>query len=130
MDILLDTHTFLWLINKLYHSKLSETANSLFLNKQNLFYLSIASVWEIAIKVNLGKLNLEQPIENFILPQLQENDINLLGISFQHAVKVAELPHHHRDPFDRMLIAQSLVENLPILSRDKAFDAYNVQRLW
>jgi len=130
MTFLLDTHTFLWLINQLYSSKLSETVNHLFLTQENQFYLSIASVWEIAIKVNLGKLDIVQPIGPFILEQLQENAIELLDIRFQHAIKVAELPFHHRDPFDRIIIAQSLVENIPILSKDKIFDAYGIQRIW
>jgi PIN domain nuclease of toxin-antitoxin system len=130
MNFLLDTHTFLWLINQLYSSKLSETVYRLFLNQENQFYLSIASVWEIAIKVNLGKLDIAQPIGPFILEQLQENEINLFDIRFQHAIKVAELPLHHRDPFDRIIIAQSLVEDIPLLSKDKVFDAYGIQRIW
>jgi len=130
MKFLLDTHTFLWLINELYSSKLSETVKRLFLKPENQFYLSIASVWEIAIKVNLGKLDIVQPIAPFILGQLQENEISLLDIRFQHAVKVVELPLHHRDPFDRILIAQSLVEDIPLLSKDKVFDAYGIQRTW
>ena len=130
MTFLLDTHTFLWLINKLYSSKLSEAVNRFFLNEENQFYLSIASVWEIAIKVNWGKLDIAQPIGPFLLKQLQENEINLFGIRFQHAIKVAELPLHHRDPFDRIIIAQSLVEDIPILSKDKVFDAYGIQRIW
>jgi len=130
MKFLLDTHTFLWLINKLYSSKLSEAVNRLFLNQENQFYLSIASVWEIAIKVNLGKLDIVQPIGPFILEQLQENDINLFDIRFQHAIKVAELPLHHRDPFERIIIAQSLVENIPLLSKDEIFDTYGIQRIW
>ena len=129
MKFLLDTHTFLWLINKLYSSKLSEAVNRLFLNQENQFYLSIASVWEIAIKVNLGKLDIVQPIGPFILEQLQENDINLFDIRFQHAIKVAELPLHHRDPFERIIIAQSLVENIPLLSKDEIFDTYGIQRI-
>ncbi len=130
MKFLLDTHTFLWLINQLYSSKLSETVYRLFLNQENQFYLSIASVWEIAIKVNLGKLDIAQLIGPFILEQLQENEINLFDIRFQHAIKVAELPLHHRDPFDRIIIAQSLVEDIPLLSKDKVFDAYGIQRIW
>jgi PIN domain nuclease of toxin-antitoxin system len=69
-------------------------------------------------------------METFLAEQLQENDVSLLNISFQHTMKVAQLPLHHRDPFDRMIIAQALVEGWPLLSRDEAFDAYGVQRLW
>ena len=130
MKFLLDTHTFLWLINESYSSKLSEMVKKLFLSQENQFSLSIASVWEIAIKVSLGKLDIVQPIDPFISEQLQENGIHLFDIHFQHAMKVAELPFHHRDPFDRMIIAQSLVENIPVLSKDKVFDDYGVQRIW
>jgi PIN domain nuclease of toxin-antitoxin system len=112
------------------NNKIVQTANTLFLNEQNNFYLSIASIWEIAIKVSIGKLDINQPMETFLAEQLQENDVSLLNISFQHTMKVAQLPLHHRDPFDRMIIAQALVEGWPLLSRDEAFDAYGVQRLW
>ncbi len=130
MKFLLDTHTFLWLINELYSFKLSETVKKLFLNPENQFYLSIASVWEIAIKVSLGKLDIVQPIDPFISEQLQKNGIHLFNIRFQHAIKVAELPFHHRDPFDRLIIAQSLVEDIPVLSKDEVFDDYEIQRIW
>jgi len=102
----------------------------MFLNQENQFYLSIASVWEIAIKVSLGKLDIVQPIAPFISEQLQENGIHLFDIRFQHAIKVAELPFHHRDPFDRLIIAQSLVEAIPVLSKDEIFDNYGIQRIW
>ena len=90
----------------------------------------MASVWEMAIKIGLGKLRFSQPIEVFIPDQLRRNRIGLLPIPFAHAVRVATLPHHHRDPFDRLLVAQALVDDLPIVGRDAAFDAYGVRRVW
>ena len=91
---------------------------------------SIASIWEIAIKTSLGKLSFDKPLEQFLPEQIAANDARLLDISLSHALRVANLPFHHRDPFDRMIIAQSLTENVPILSDDKAFDAYGIKRIW
>jgi len=92
--------------------------------------LSVASVWEIGIKGSIGKLVLPQPFEDFINRQVNLNDFVLLSISFKHAAAVATLPLHHQDPFDRLLIAQVAVEQIPIVSRDQMFDHYGVQRLW
>lgn len=92
--------------------------------------LSIGSLWEIAIKQNLGKLSFNQPFEIFITQQLNLNDLRLLNIKISHVTIVATLPLHHRDPFDRLLIAQSVVENIPVLSADKIFDAYPIRRIW
>lgn len=128
MKILLDTHTFLWLI--LDHPQLSNKAKKLFLNVENELFLSIASIWEIAIKSSLRKLVLKQPIARFIPEQLQYNNITQLDIHFRHVTTVATLAFHHRDPFDRLLISQALTENLLILSNDIAFDAYAIQRIW
>ncbi|SRR5579883_206078 len=128
MKILLDTQAFLWLISDA--PELSKKAKKLFLDQDNDLFLSLASIWEIAIKFSLGKLKLKQPIEKFLPAQLQENSILQLDISFRHVAGVAALPFHHRDPFDRLIISQAIQENLPILSSDKAFDAYNIQRLW
>lgn len=93
-------------------------------------FLSIASVWEMAIKVSLSKLDLSQPFDLFIPNQLLLNDITLLDITVSHTLCVATLPFHHRDPFDRLLIAQSLVEGMPVIGIDSVFDAYGVNRLW
>lgn len=92
--------------------------------------LSAASVWELAIKASLGKLLLNQPYEQFITRQLAREEITLLDIAVAHLAVVATLPLHHRDPFDRLLVAQALVEQVPIISVDAALDAYAVQRLW
>ena len=90
----------------------------------------MASAWEIAIKMNLGKLNISATFDQLIPYQLRGNNIKLLPIQIRHLSQVAALPLHHRDPFDRLMIAQSMVENLPIISRDSAFDAYGITRIW
>jgi PIN domain nuclease of toxin-antitoxin system len=90
----------------------------------------MASIWEMAIKVSLGKLQTSQPFELFLPSQLITNNFSVLDIAISHALRVASLPFHHRDPFDRLLIAQSLVENWPIIGTDSQFDAYGVTRIW
>ena len=124
----LDTHAFLW--TAVGSSQLSVNATNLFLESQNELYLSIASVWEIAIKCSLGKLTFYKPIESYILDLLQENAIQLLNIDFRHVTRVTTLPFHHRDPFDRLLISQAIEEKIALLSCNGAFDAYGIERLW
>ncbi len=128
MRILLDTHAFLWLTSD--DMRVSKKAKKLFLDEENEFFLSLASIWEMAIKISLEKLELNQPLEKFILNQLQENFIDQLTISFRHVTKVRLLPFYHRDPFDRLLIAQAQEEGMAIMSSDTAFDSYDVERLW
>ncbi|NEO70598.1 type II toxin-antitoxin system VapC family toxin [Moorena sp. SIO3H5] len=125
-SFLLDTHAFIWLSendpnlpNKL--RDMIEAADSV--------YLSIASLWEIAIKLNLGKLSLQRSYQT-IESELQSSDISLLPISFIDTLQISNLPLHHRDPFDRMLIAQAMNRSLVLISRDNKFDAYPIQRLW
>lgn len=93
-------------------------------------WLSTASVWEMAIKSSLGKLELPSPLSDFLEEQLSATRTSLLEIRAEHAVRVEKLPWHHRDPFDRLLIAQALFEKVPILGRDPDFDAYSIQRIW
>ncbi len=107
MRILLDTQAFLWFITD--DPKLSAVASSLIENPDNERLLSIASLWEIAIKMSLGKLELEKPFEELIPHQLDLNDIDVLAIEIAHLKKVAVMPFHHRDPFDRLIIVQSLM---------------------
>ncbi len=128
MRILLDTQAFLWFITD--DPKLSVFARSLIENPDNDRLLSIASLWEIAIKMSLGKLELENPFEELVPHQLELNDIDVFAIEIAHLKKVAVMPFHHRDPFDRLIIAQSLVEQLPIVSIDTKFDDYGIERLW
>ena len=128
MNYLLDTHTFLWFIAG--DNQLSPTARKLIENPTNLSFLSIGSFWEIAIKVSLGKLTLHQPFDELFSAQLVINGIDLLGLDFRHTVAVAKLPFHHKDPFDRMLIAQAQLEKLRIVSKDSVFDEYAITRVW
>jgi PIN domain nuclease of toxin-antitoxin system len=109
--------------------QLSATAAAL-LESDNTVVLSIASLWEIAIKVSIGKLTLPHPFEKFIPEQLALNDMTVLPIRIADCHQVVALPFHHRDPFDRMIIAQALVEDMPVVSIDTALDAYGVNRLW
>jgi PIN domain nuclease of toxin-antitoxin system len=128
MKLLLDTHSFLWFING--SDNINPTARALIEDASNQLLLSIASLWEMAIKLSIGKLSLAQPFESLIPKQMQLNDIGLLNIEMDHVAIVAKLPFHHRDPFDRLLIAQAMVEHIPIVSADSAFDAYAIERLW
>lgn len=128
MRVLLDTHTFLWFIEG--KPLLSNTARQVVEDIANERLLSIASVWEAAIKFGTGKLELSKPFADLIPDQLRINDIRLFGITIEQTAQLATLPFHHRDPFDRLLIAQAMTEDLPILSVDSAFDAYAVTRMW
>ena len=127
MKVLLDTHAFLWFVND--DPQLSLAAKTLMESEVDLL-LSVASLWEISIKVGIGKLDLPKSFDLFIPEQLQINEIELLPIELPHLAPLTRLPLHHRDPFDRLLIAQSLVEDLTILSADKVFDLYGVNRSW
>ena len=127
MRLLLDTHSFLWFINR--DSALSRRARSLIEGPDDKL-VSLASVWEMSIKSSMAKLTLKEPLETFIPEQLRVNGFPLLNIDLLHVLRTHSLPYHHRDPFDRLLAAQCLVEDIPIVSRDDLFDQYGVQRLW
>lgn len=127
MKILIDTHTFLWFIND--SPELSNNAAELIESDIELV-LSVASLWEIAIKVNLNKLTLPEDYKTFIPQQLTLNSIETLPVSLQHLSLVAKLPLHHRDPFDRLIIAQAIAEEIPVISIDRQFDHYDVDRRW
>ncbi|NBD17323.1 MAG: PIN domain-containing protein [Cyanobacteria bacterium] len=127
MNVLIDTHTFLWFIND--SPNLSSTAKDL-LESDNEVCLSLASIWEIAIKVSLGKLALPTTVGEFIPEQLELNQINILPIQVSHLDTVASLPFHHRDPFDRLIIAQAICEQISVVSVDQVFDLYEIKRLW
>ncbi len=128
MKLLLDTHALLWFLTD--SPALSKTARELIEDAGNTVYVSPASYWEIAIKISLGKYRLPEPLAIFMDRELSGNDLTILPISTRHADCVSGLPFHHRDPFDRLIIAQSLVEEMPLLSVDVAMDAYEVKRIW
>lgn len=128
MRLLLDTHTFIWFVTD--SPRISITAKTLIEDEYNEKLLSIASIWEMAIKHSIGKLTFELPFMSFITSQMQQNSMELVNIQIEHLNVVANLPLHHRDPFDRLIIAQAMVEQMPVVGSDKAFDSYSVQRLW
>lgn len=128
MRLLLDTHTLLWFF--MGNPKLSNKARLLIEENQNQKLISVASVWEMSIKQSQNKLTLENTSADYIDEKIQVADFELLSINLRHLRLLSTLPFHHRDPFDRLLIAQAIQENIPVLSKDIAFDAYPVQRIW
>ena len=128
MKVLLDTHALLWLIADDY--RLSETARQTFLNTENKLFFSAASLWEICIKTSLGKISLKNGWFQTIQEEMDTNIIQWLPIEMTHCAEVAEMPFHHRDPFDRMLIAQAIVEEMQIMSRDSRLSDYAIERIW
>lgn len=128
MRLLLDTHTFLWFIEG--SNQLSEQARSLIEDLTNDRLLSTASLWEMAIKTSINKLELQDSFTDLVEYQIRGNAMSILPITPLHLDILKTLPFHHRDPFDRMIISQSLSEEIPILSKDAAFDSYGVERLW
>ena len=129
MSYLLDTSAFLWFVNG--DGKLSQDIRGILEGPGIDVNLSLVSFWEIAIKANLGRgLELPLPFSEFIDAVLDNYNFTILQISVLHLKQVADLPRFHRDPFDRLLIAQSLVENIPVITNDRAFDAYQVRRVW
>jgi PIN domain nuclease of toxin-antitoxin system len=128
MSLLLDTQSLLWFV--LADSRLSGKALESIVTSDAVVYVSPASLWEIAIKISLGKYALPAPFVAFWDDQFFANEFTLLPISVSHTARVAQLPFHHQDPFDRLIIAQSLVEGIPVVSIDKLFDQYGVERVW
>ncbi len=128
MTVLLDTHALLWFLRD--DPKLAASAKALIQDPTNTILVSVATCWEIAIKTGVGKMNLGEPCRMFLERELPQNRLDLLPISLEHATEVEGLPLHHKDPFDRLLIAQAIVEDIPIVSVDVAFDAYPIRRIW
>lgn len=128
MRYLLDTHTFLWWITDSH--LLSDRAREVIRDGGNTLLLSAASGWEMAIKAGLGRLKLSDKPEKLIPEQMSLNDIQGLPIQMSHTLYVHSLPQHHRDPFDRLLVAQAELEELPILTSDPQFVHYDVEIVW
>lgn len=127
MNLLLDTHTYIWFsANK---PELSSTVKALVEDSQNTSYISIVSLWEMSIKISLGKLTIDRDMKE-VIKDLSENGIEILPVASDHVLKSGTLPFHHRDPFDRMLIAQSICEGMQLLSADEIFDKYINNRIW
>jgi len=127
MRALLDTHTFLWAIAG--DDRLSRRAAEVFAGPSDL-WLSVVSIWEILIKVQIGKMALPVPTGPYIVKKLVENRIETLAVSRDHVLRVETLPMHHNDSFDRILIAQSLEENIPVVTADRVFARYPVELIW
>jgi len=126
--VLLDTHALLWF--SLDDARLSAGAKSAIMDRGNDLLVSPATLWEVAIKVSLGKYELEEEFTPFFSRVLAAYNMTLLPVTVEHAATVARLPFHHRDPFDRLLVAQAICEGIPIVSTDRALDAYSVARIW
>ncbi|HSL20590.1 MAG TPA: type II toxin-antitoxin system VapC family toxin [Vicinamibacterales bacterium] len=128
MKLLLDTHAFLWWIEGT--PAVGRRARVAVANPDNEVLFSIASCWELAIKLSLGKLRLAESLDRFIPEQLRVNGFSLLDVDLRHVVRVADLPFRHRDPFDRLLVAQALEDDLTVVSADRVFRKYGVAVLW
>lgn len=128
MKYLLDTHTLLWIITD--DKQLSIKAKRYFLNKKNEIYLSMASLWEMAIKISLNKLKINQSLAEFCKEHIIGSNINILDIKIEHLAKLESLKFNHQDPFDRMLVCQCARENMTIISKDKIFNKYSIKRIW
>lgn len=128
MRLLLDTHTLLWFVDA--SPNLSDRARELIDDPTNQKVISLIRLWEIAIKHSLGRLVLSLPLNQYIATHLTPSKVELLSLEIPHILTFAQMPWHHRDPFDRILIAQAITENIPILSIDAALDAYAMQRIW
>ena len=127
MDLLLDTNAFLWFCED--NPKLSSTTKQYIENQNNTSFVSMASLWEIAIKLSLGKIKLKIPFEKFI-ELVEDNGFKILSITFEHTLNVSQLEFYHRDPFDRLIISKGIVEDIPIISADSKLDNYTVNRIW
>jgi len=128
MRLILDTHVFLWWI--IDSPQLSSRVRDVMRNQANELFLSVASAWEIAIKVNLGRLRLPDRPDRFIPGQLMKNAIEPLPVEMSHALHVSRLPAIHRDPFDRIIIAQSILEKMDVVTRDADIAKYKIKTFW
>lgn len=128
MKFLLDTQAFLWFV--LNDPALSQVACDLIVDPLNDILLSPASYWEIAIKVSIGKYQIPGDFETWIEHQIEANQLEILPIKVAHTAAIVVLPFHHKDPFDRLLVAQALTEKIPIISADAVLDNYAVTRYW
>ncbi len=127
MNYIFDTQALLWIVSD--DERLSAKARSIYLNNENEIFVSMASVWELAIKSSLNKIDLVSNLENFIQEHVIKSGFKILSISIESLFKVEELPFHHRDPFDRLIISQCIVEGYQVISSDDKFDMY-LQRVW
>ncbi len=128
MNFLIDTHVFIWL--DIAQNRLSTTVQQAIQDPQNTLYLSLASIWEMQIKIQLGKLHLNASLATTLITQQQTNLLQLLPIDLRHILALNHLSPHHSDPFDRLIIAQSQIEELTIITNDREIQKYPVRHLW
>jgi PIN domain nuclease of toxin-antitoxin system len=128
LKIILDTQVLIWWANDV--SNISDRVQSIIFDVNNELLVSLASIWGIQIKVSLGKLSLPRPLPDIIVTQIKENQIKIMQIELPHIYTLDRLPLHHRDPLDRIIIAQAMSEKISIASIDKAFDSYSIERIW
>lgn len=128
MKLLLDTHAFIWWDDEFDH--LPETLLDALRNPENTVYLSLVSIWEMQIKTQLGKLDFSIPLPQKVREQQEKNHIQLLSITEEHIYALQQLPHHHRDPFDRLLVAQAKMNDLVLVTHDTNIHKYDVTILW
>ena len=127
MNLLLDTHAFLWFSED--NPRLTHHAKSLIEDSGNNCFISMASIWEMAIKISLGKLTVKNGFLN-LRDDIQNHGFDILPIEFRHTVALTSMSFFHRDPFDRLLIAQSIVENFSIVTNEEIFEKYSIETLW
>ena len=128
LNLLFDTHSFIWWADE--PSKLSQAALAALEDENNRLFVSDVSLWEMQIKVHLGKMKLKMTLEDLIESQQRGNEVEILQIKTRHILALNNLPFHHKDPFDRLLIAQSLAEDFTIVTADSEFSAYPAKLLW
>lgn len=128
MRLLLDTHVFLWWVSD--DPKLDVAVRDLIYDIENIKYVSAVTAWELAIKAGLGKIKLGKPVSNFFSTYTAENGFEVLPIHINHLYMTETLTAHHKDPFDRLLVAQTKLEGLELISADSAFDGYGIKRHW
>jgi PIN domain nuclease of toxin-antitoxin system len=128
LKYLLDTHALLWIVSG--DSRLSKKARSVYLDEANAIFASMATIWELAVKISLKKMEITGGLSDFVTEHVHGNSMELLPIQLAHCCQLQTLAFHHRDPFDRMIIAQAIVERLTIISADKEFDPYPIKRIW
>ena len=128
MNLLLDTHVFIWMLDG--DKRMSQYARELIEDQDNNLYMSVASVWEMTIKSGMGRLNVPTPPTTLIKDHIYANDIQLLPITPAHFDVLHTLPYHHKDPFDRLIIAQAIHEKMNLVTKDALFAPYTVQIVW
>jgi PIN domain nuclease of toxin-antitoxin system len=128
MRVLIDTNIFLWYISG--DKRLKLYGRNIITDMSNEIFLSMVSLWEIAIKTSLGKLELLEPFDDLIPKEIRKNEISILDIKFSHINYLIKLPFHHRDPFDRLIIAQAICENIQIIASDEIFKNYLPEIIW